>query len=250
MAIGEADRSEPVFSRWRRGDTFACSGLISRYPPRHFALPSMNPFATPWAGLGFSEAASHRQVSALCLNTYRRSQLHRLTVCTLRCTQKLLRRLNAAPVPEPVPPSTVLGDWYANLVRIGRLQVVLAVSERTLLPVVVPAKDGLSLVRRISEAAESMLGALGVPEDETIAERHAMQDWVIGKTASRSILGSMNDFALQLQFRLTDFPDQTLLDHSLRLAHAPMKALEYESPDHATVAAFATHRALGAARRR
>lgn len=209
----------------------------------------MNPFATPGAGLGFFEAASHRQVSALCLDTHRRSQLHRHTVFTLRCTQKLLQRLNSAPVSEPASPGTVLGDWYANLVRIGRLQVVLAVSERTLLPIVVPAKDGLSLVRRIGEAAESTLVALGVPEDEAIAERRAMQDWVIGKTASRSILGSMNDFALQLQFRLTDFPGQTLLDHSLRLAHAPMSALEYKSPDRAAVAAFATHRALGAVRR-
>jgi hypothetical protein len=35
--------------------------------------------------------------------------------------------------------TTRLGDWYANLLRIGRLQLVLAISERTFFPVVVAA---------------------------------------------------------------------------------------------------------------
>ncbi|ANH69082.1 hypothetical protein ABE85_18625 [Mitsuaria sp. 7] len=94
-----------------------------------------------------------------------------------------------------------------------------------------------------------MLASLGVPADDVIAERDAMQHWVLGKTASRSILGSLNDFALQLQIGLTHFPDRTFLEHSLWLAEAPMGAIEYGSPDRATVAAFATDRALRAASR-
>ena len=43
----------------------------------------------------------------------------------LRCTQKLLDRLNATPDSDPAPADTVLGDWYANLIRVGRIQVVL-----------------------------------------------------------------------------------------------------------------------------
>jgi hypothetical protein len=67
---------------------------------------------------------------------------------TLRCTQKLLARLKAVPAAQPQLPDTVLGDWYANLIRCGRTQVVLAVSERTLLPVVLQAKDSGSCWRR------------------------------------------------------------------------------------------------------
>nr|WP_157522608.1 hypothetical protein [Mitsuaria sp. 7] len=126
---------------------------------------------------------------------------------------------------------------------------MVAVAARTLLPVVVPAKDSRSLVRRIGEALDPMLASLGVPADDVIAERDAMQHWVLGKTASRSILGSLNDFALQLQIGLTHFPDRTFLEHSLWLAEAPMGAIEYGSPDRATVAAFATDRALRAASR-
>lgn len=167
---------------------------------------------------------------------------------TFRCTQKLLDRLNAAPVAETVSPSTVLGDWYANLVRVGRTQVVMAVAERTLLPVVVSAKDGRSLVQRIAEALDPMLASIGVPADDIVAERHAMQYWIIGKTASRSILGSLNDMVFQLQVGLTHFPDRTLLAHLLWLAKTPMKVIEYGAPDRATAAAFATRRALSAAR--
>lgn len=162
----------------------------------------------------------------------------------LRCTQKLLVRLNSAPDPEPAPPDTVLGDWYAKLVRVGRTQVVLAVSERTLLPVVVPARDGRSLVQRLTEALEPILNSVGVAAVDAIAERSAMQRWVIGKTANRRVLGSLNDLAFQLQVGLLDFPDRTLLAQSLWLAGTPLKVIEYGSPDRSTFAAFAAHRAL------
>lgn len=165
----------------------------------------------------------------------------------LRCTQKLLDRLNATPEPEPAPPDTVLGDWYANLIRVGRIQVVLAVSERSLLPVVVPARDGRSLVQRLSEALGLMLSAVGVPPDDAIAERGAMQRWAIGKTANRRVLGSLNDLAFQLEVGLSDFPDRTLLAQSLWLARTPLKVIDYGAPDQATLAAFAARRALLAA---
>lgn len=169
------------------------------------------------------------------------------TVFALRCTQKLLDRLECPPDPEPAPPDTALGDWYANLIRVGRVQVVLAVSERSLLPVVVPARDARSLVQRLGEAVGEMLVAVGIPEDDVIAERGAMQHWTVGKTANRRILGSLNDLAFQLQVGLHRSPDRTLLTQSLWLAKTPMKVIDYGAPDQATLAAFAARRALAAA---
>lgn len=165
-------------------------------------------------------------------------------VFVLRCTQKLLDRLNSTPDPEPAPSNTVLGDWYANLIRVGRIQVVLAVSERSLLPIVVPARDGRALVQRLCEALEPTLTAVGVPADDAIAERTAMQHWAVGRTADRRVLGSLNDLAFQLQVGLLNFPDRTLLAHSLWLAKTPLKVIDYGAPDQATLAAFAAHRAL------
>ena len=172
---------------------------------------------------------------------------HPDTVFVLRCTQKLLDRLNATPDAAPAPSDTVLGNWYANLIRVGRIQVVLAVSERSLLPVVVPARDGRAVVQRISEALEPMLTAIGVPADDVAAERQAMQHWVLGKTASRSILGSLNELAFQLEGGLLHFPERTLLAHSLWLAKTPLKVIDYGAPDQATLAAFVAQRALRAA---
>lgn len=169
------------------------------------------------------------------------------TVFVLRCTQKLLDRLNSTPDPQPSPTDTVLGDWYANLIRVGRIQVVLAVSERTLLPVVVPARDGRSLAQRLSEALEPMLTTVGVPEGDAIAERGAMQRWALGKTANRRVLGSLNDLAFQLQVGLLELPDRTLLAQSHWLAKTPLKVIDYGAPDQATLAAFAARRALRAA---
>lgn len=165
---------------------------------------------------------------------------------TFRATQKLLDRLNTKPVLDTAAPDTVLGDWYANLVRSGRTQVVLAVSERTLLPVVLPARDGRSLVRRLTEALDPLLVSLGVPAGDIAAERAAMQEWVIGKTASRRVVGSLNDLVFLLQVSLQNEPDRTPLEHSLWLARTPMKVIE-GAPDRATVAAFATRRVLQAA---
>lgn len=141
----------------------------------------------------------------------------------------------------------MLGDWYANLIRVGRIQVVLAVSERSLLPVVVPARDGRTLVKRLGEALEPMLTSIGVSADDATAECVAMQRWAVGKTANRRVLGSLNDLAFQLQVGLLDFPDRTLLDLSLWLAKTPLRVIDYGAPDQATFAAFIANRALLAA---
>lgn len=49
-------------------------------------------------------------------------------------TPSVPARLNVAPDRDPVDTTTRLGDWYTNLVHVGRTPVVLAVSDRRLLP--------------------------------------------------------------------------------------------------------------------
>lgn len=163
---------------------------------------------------------------------------------TLRCTQKLLARLKVAPQAETASPDTVLGDWYANLVRVGRQRVVLAISERTLLPVVLAVKDGRSLVQRLGEAVEPVLLAVGVGPDDIAAERHAMQAVAFGKTQNRRVLGSLNDLGFQLEGAMQQSPEWTMFKQSVWLARTPMKVIEYASPEMATVAAFAARRVI------
>ena len=49
----------------------------------------------------------------------------------LRCTAKLLKAMKARPVANPAQATNKLGEWTANLIRVGRIQLVLAVSEPT-----------------------------------------------------------------------------------------------------------------------
>lgn len=148
------------------------------------------------------------------------------------------------PVPDPLEPDTVLGDWTANLVRVGRTQVVLAISERTLLPIVLPAREGRTLARRLAEAIEPVLLLVGIPAEAARAELEAMQDAVIAKTASRRVLGSLKELSYHLEGELHYRPDRTLLDHARALAETPMKLIDYGSPNQATIAAFAARQVL------
>jgi hypothetical protein len=154
---------------------------------------------------------------------------------TLRSTARLRKRLGTTEETPSAPPSTKLGDWYAHLL-FTRPQLVLCVSDRTLLPVLIPARDGSLLAPRLREALAQMLGALGIPEAAVAAEQEEMIDARIGKTLSRQVLGSMNDFARMLDsYRGAG----SLLAVSLRLAETPCGPLRMNSPGEATIRVFA-----------
>lgn len=164
-------------------------------------------------------------------------------VFTLRCTQKLLRRgLTGAAADAHA--DTLLGDWYANLLIARPRHLVLCVSERTLLPVAVVAKDIEYLPQRVVEAVVLVLRELRVEPSAIEAEHAAMRTWHVGRTASKRVVASLNELMFQLQNQLLLHPERSLLEHSLRLASVPMKGVEYSSADRATTALFASAAAL------
>jgi len=156
-------------------------------------------------------------------------------VYTLRCTRPLLKRLGPLTPPGPgpaQPATTVLGDWYANRLNIGRHRLVLCTSERSLLSVVVPAKDLPRLPQRLAESLAVLLHRIGVPASAVAREVREMQ-WVrFDGTMSRSVLGSMNDFALTAQafVRRPDASVVYLEDLDWRLNETPCGPLAYAQP--------------------
>lgn len=143
--------------------------------------------------------------------------------------------------PAPAQPTTRLGDWYANLLHVGRLQLVLGVSETTFLPVVLPAAPISTVVPRLRLGLGQVLRALGVADVEIEREAAEMASVVYGKTANRQVIGIMVDFAKALEFYVDDTP--SLLVVSLRLAETPCSPLfKTTSPDRATVALFGERR--------
>ena len=151
---------------------------------------------------------------------------------TMRCTRALLKRLKASPEPSPPVPTTKLGDWYANLLHTRPQQLILCVSEKTLLPVVMPAKGTEPVAVRLTAGAGEMLRAIGISERVVDVELAAMAEAKISTTASRTVLGSMNDFAFMLESHLAQ--GGTLMEMALRLAESPCSPIGMNSPREAT----------------
>ncbi len=63
-----------------------------------------------------------------------------------------------------------------------------------------------------------------------------MNQVLFAKTSNRQVLGSMNDFANQLEAYLED--STNLLDLSLKIGDAPMSLLGMQDPLRATLAVF------------
>ena len=148
---------------------------------------------------------------------------------------ELLRPLRKTAAADAPSSSTLLGDWYAHVLFVQRRPLVLAVSARTLLPVLVPARDPATLGPRLCVELGLVLAALGIPHALIREEQLQMTEVVFDRTVSRQILGSMNDFD-----RLLDLaPGESLTSAALQLARAPCRPIGMKSPDRATARLFA-----------
>ena len=112
---------------------------------------------------------------------------------TLRCTKQLLDRMGH-PVGTPEPASTGLGDGYATAL-FWKPQMALLVNERTLLPVVLPLAPSARLAQRFPGVLKEILQTLDLPAELIDLDIEGMNEVVYAKTASRSVVGMMNEFA-------------------------------------------------------
>lgn len=117
----------------------------------------------------------------------------------LRCTAKLLKALKARPIPVPAAPGNRLGEWTANLIRIGRIQLVLAVNERTRLGVAIDAAPYKDVPQRLAFAIRRSLMELGIPEAEAGDEVMSMQPLEICASNSRSVLSTITRYAWDVE---------------------------------------------------
>ena len=116
---------------------------------------------------------------------------------TVRGTKKLLDRVGR-PVADPPSSSTVLGDWYAN-VLFWRRQVALFVNATTFVPVLMPLAPASGVVARFPTAMAEVFQALGIDRGFVASETDEMSSVALAKTASRQVLGVMNEFAFMAE---------------------------------------------------
>lgn len=149
----------------------------------------------------------------------------------LRCTRKLLVKLavQLASV-EEVRSTTRLGDWYADILFTARQHVVLCVSEHARVPVVIPARELKTLPSRLPKALAQVLCDLAVPAEAIAREMAEMSAARIAKTASRSLLGTMNDYALAVTWALAKEPGLSLHRLSVQLTNTPVGPMKHDRP--------------------
>jgi len=153
-------------------------------------------------------------------------------VVVLRCTAKLLKRLklDKESLKDPGPSTTTLGDWYANVIYMGRQPLILAVSEKSLLPLLMPARDLDQLPGHLTRALIEKLQRMGIPETTIRQEISKMDSVIYAKTANRSVLGSMNDFTDIMKFTHHVRTDWDLFDWMDSLGNMPCKPVGYKYP--------------------
>ena len=154
----------------------------------------------------------------------------------LRCTRKLLDRIPGV-VEEPAPSTTVLGDWTANIL-FSRPQVILLVSEKSLLPIVIPAAPMSGLVVRFVEQLAYMLHDLHVPKEKIMAELGRMLECQIGKTINRSVVRLSDDYMWRVDRWLSEPRQPSLETISRRLVDIPLKVYGYATAGEVSIALF------------
>ena len=162
----------------------------------------------------------------------------------LRCTQKLLVRLKQVGDLPAVESTTRLGDWYGNILRIGRRQYLLFISERSRLPVVLPIRDAKRLGMAFPDAVCAVMAMVGLSAADIAEERSRMSEIAFARTTNRSLLGTLNDFAFMAQQGSRNRAEPESPEELMRfLAQTPILPLNGASPIELTRAAFETRSA-------
>lgn len=137
----------------------------------------------------------------------------------VRPTQSLAKRMRIKLQPNAAKSSAVLGDWYAQDLKIGAKQFIFCMSERGRLPVIMHAAPYADFPERLADKVAEVLLMIGVEESKVHQEWLGMKEFSLGKTDDRSVLGTMKQSVIALSYvdlRLTDLREPISL--SLHLA--------------------------------
>jgi hypothetical protein len=126
-----------------------------------------------------------------------------------------------------VPATTRLGDWCANVIPLGRREVALVVSVRSLLPVLVPLAPVDQFIPEFLRTVAEVLTRIGVSATAIDAELREMKVGRVERTSSRQVLGSMTDFVYMAEAYSTS---RDLVEIALRVADTPCSPTGMRSP--------------------
>ena len=157
----------------------------------------------------------------------------------IHATAKLAKAIRTKLEPCPVDDTPWIEHWYANTIALTETDsAILMTNAVTLYSFVIPfPHDGVpffAIVEQFRKKLRHAIADQGASSKKTNAIIPDLDQYVICKTASRSVLGSMNDFAFAMRF----YADRTLDDGNpfvleeleASLNGTPMKPLGYHFP--------------------
>jgi len=151
----------------------------------------------------------------------------------LRCTHEVLRLFGQRPRQAAMcAPDTGLGEWYVNFTSHRREGFFVFVNAKSLYTLVVDART----VASIDDLVARMLRRLFLHLDDLLAEQEGLEKVakeyehvLVAKTASRSVLGSMNDLISHLHWNIAQQMQETgsvdLADIEARLNVIPQRPI-------------------------
>jgi hypothetical protein len=112
---------------------------------------------------------------------------------------------------------------------------VICVSERSLLPVFVEAKDFSIFAARFQAAVRLALECVGVSTNSIDNELREMLTISVGTTKSRSVVGSLNELSFFARYSMDRQSQGDLTALANELADTPCSALKYQTPKSMTL---------------
>ena len=156
----------------------------------------------------------------------------------IHCTQKLLKELD---VPIIVPDKTHSdsqgpGNWYANLIKIDRKKCLLFTNEKTLYSFLIPHIKKATLKNIVNEFMITLNFNLQYEGFSLEVISKVMEDYEkigFAKTASRKVLGSMNELAFQYEVLIMGkegLGNVKILELNHTINRTIMGAIKYKYP--------------------
>jgi hypothetical protein len=152
---------------------------------------------------------------------------------------KLPPALGVAPDPAP----NALGHWYANLLHLGGKPHILALSERSMLSVLLPAAPYANLLTRFPFALEELLRALSFPQVLISAELRHYGQFCLTPTVSRSTVSSLNQYMHGLKADVMFNPGHSLMKRQLWLSEYISEVIGFRAPHEAALELLTNERA-------
>lgn len=118
----------------------------------------------------------------------------------LRPTATLARRLRRQPIASGLKSDTVLGDWYAKDLVLGRTPYILAACEHARLPILLKASPFESFPERLPAALAQVLAGIGARPTAIEEEIRRMSVIALARTDNRSLVGTLIDLKKDLQY--------------------------------------------------